>query len=92
LEQSQDEQLAMSLERTSRTLEVLTVALIVLVSPISFAFSLPFNVAPETWLSLWAKYVFFFIVLAIFLALAGFGAAASYRVRADAVRRSTRKH
>jgi hypothetical protein len=33
-----------------------------------------------------------FIVLAIVIALVGFGAAASYRVRALAIRRSVQKH
>ncbi len=72
-------------------MEVLTVVLIMLVSPLSFVISLPFNIAPQTWLSFWLKYVFYFVVLAIFLALTGFGAASSYRVRANAVRRATNK-
>jgi hypothetical protein len=79
------------LERTSRALEILTVLLVVLVSPLSFVISLPFGITPQTWLSLWVKYVFIFVVLAICIALTGFGAAASYRVKAEATRRTLQK-
>jgi hypothetical protein len=91
LERNEDEQLAKSLERTSRNLDVLTLALIILVSPLSFVLSLPFGIPPQTWLSLWTRYVSVFILIAIFLALTGFGAASSYRVRANALRRSLQK-
>jgi membrane protein YdbS with pleckstrin-like domain len=91
LERSEGEQLAQRLETTSRNLEVLTLALVILVSPLSFVVALPFGIAPQTWLSLWVEYVFVFILVAIFLALTGFGAASSYRVRANSLRRSPQK-
>jgi hypothetical protein len=87
-----DVRLAASLVRTSRALEILTVVLVLLVSPLSFVVSLPFGIAPMTWLSLWLQYVFIFAVLAILIAVIGFAAASSYRVRARAIRRSIQKH
>ena len=87
----QDARTASSLERTSLALEVLTVALIVLISPLSFVLLLPFGVQPERWLSIWQEYVFIFLVLAVAAALVGFAAASSYRVRARTIRRSIRK-
>ena len=82
---------ASGLERRSRALEVLTVGLVLLVSPLSFVLSLPLGVSPQAYLSVWVRYVFVFIVLALAIALAGFGAASTYRVRAAAARRSTRR-
>jgi len=66
-------------------------ALVILVSPLSVALSLPFHITPLAWLSVWLKYVFVFLVLAIVVALVGFAAAASYKVRALAIRRSVQK-
>ena len=91
MEPTQNARLASSLERTSRVLEVLTMALVVLVSPLSVALSLPFGITPQAWLSVWLEYVFVFVIIAIVIALVGFAAAASYRVRALAVRRSIQK-
>jgi hypothetical protein len=91
LEPNQEARQASSLERTSRALDVLTMALIILVSPLSVALSLPLGVAPQVWLSIWLKYVFILLVLAIAIALVGFAAAASYKVRARAIRRSIQK-
>ena len=79
------------LERTSRALEVLTVVLVVLVSPLSFLVGLVFGISPETWLATWQTYVFIFIILAILIAVTGFAGALHYRVKAQAIRRSTRK-
>ena len=92
MEPTQDATLACSLERTSRALEVLTMALVILVSPLSVVLSLPLDITPHAWLSIWQQYVFVFILLAMVIALVGFGAAASYRVRALAIRRSVQKH
>lgn len=90
MEQNHNVKLAASLERTSLYLEVLTVVLVITVSPLSFIIGLAMGIQPETWLSLWGNYVFFFIILAILVAIAGFGAATSYRVKAQALRRSLR--
>ncbi len=91
MEANQDARLASSLERTSHLLDLLTFVLVVLVSPFSFVVGMPFGVAPQAWLSVWLQYVFVFVVLAIVIALFGFGAAASYRVRAAGIRRSVQK-
>lgn len=91
MEPTQDARLASRLERTSRALEVLTMALVVLVSPLSVALSLPFDITPQAWLSIWLEYVFVFVIFAIVIALVGFAAAASYKVRALAIRRSIQK-
>ncbi len=91
MEPTHEARLASSLERTSRALDVLTMALVTLISPLSVVLSLPFDITPHTWLSIWQQYVFVFIVLAIVIALVGFAAAASYKVRAIAIRRSIQK-
>jgi len=82
---------ASRLERDALALELLTAALVVLVSPISFVFSPLSGVSVQAWLSTWVRYVFIFVVLAIAIAVGGFGAASSYRVRATAIRRTLRK-
>ena len=83
--------LASSLERNALALELLTAALVVLISPISFVFSPLSGVSVQVWLSTWVKYVFVFVVLAIGIAVGGFGVASTYRVRATAIRRTMRK-
>ena len=89
--QRDDAGLVSSLERTSRALEILTFALVILISPVSFVLGLPFGISPETWLTLWQKYAFFFVVFAIAIALTGFAGSFQYRVRARAIRRSTQR-
>ena len=79
------------LERRARALEVLTVLLVLLVSPLSFLIGLLLGVSPEAWLASWENYVFIFIVLAMVIALAGFAGAFHYHVKAQAIRRSARK-
>jgi hypothetical protein len=91
LEPDRDAKAASRLARDARALEILTAVLVILVSPVSFVVSLPFHVAPETWLRLWLKYVFIFVILAVGITTAGLGAASSYRVRARIIRRSTQK-
>jgi hypothetical protein len=91
LGQDRDAKAASRLARTALSLEILTVVLVILVSPVSFVVSLPFHIAPETWLVLWLKYVFIFVILAVGITTVGFGAASSYRVRARMVRRSMQK-
>jgi len=91
LAQESDARLAASLKRTSRALEVITVSLVLLVSPLSFVFSSLFGMAPKAWLSVWQEYVFIFVVLALAIALAGFAAASSYRVRAERILRQIGK-
>ena len=77
-----------NLERTARIIEILTVVLILLVSPLSFVIMLPFGISAQNWLSLWVTYVFFFVVIATLVGIIGFGAATSYRVKANAMRKS----
>jgi hypothetical protein len=91
LEQDRDVKLASSLERNSSALAILTTASVVLVSPFSFVFGLPFAIAPEVYLAFWLKYVFIFVLLAIVIASAGFAGASSYHVRAETIRRSAKK-
>jgi drug/metabolite transporter (DMT)-like permease len=91
LDQDRDTEAVSRLARTARALEILTVVLVILVSPISFVVLLPFHIAPERWLTLWLKYVFIFVTLAVVITSAGFGAASSYRVRARMIRRSVQK-
>jgi hypothetical protein len=79
----QDAVRAAGLRRRSRALGVVTVFLVLLVSPLSFVLSYPFGVPAQAWLSVWIHYVFIFIVLAIAIAISGFGAASTYRVRAE---------
>jgi len=63
----------------ARALEALTVLLVILVSPLSVLISFPLGISPESWLSVWMRYVFIFVVLAVTVALTGFGAASHYR-------------
>lgn len=90
--QGSDAGLASRLERTSRALEILTVVLVILVSPLSYLLGLPFGVSPERWLATWQEYAFIFVVLAIAIALIGFAGAFQYQVRARAIRRSAQKN
>jgi hypothetical protein len=91
LEQDRDAEAASRMARTASALEILTAVLVILVSPVSFVASLPFHIAPETWLMLWLKYVFIFVILAVGITTAGLGTASSYRVRARMIRRSMQK-
>jgi len=91
LQQDRDAKASSRLARTARALEILTAVLVILVSPVSLVISLPFHIAPETWLKLWLKYVFIFVILAVGITTVGFGAASSYRVRARMIRRSMQK-
>jgi membrane protein YdbS with pleckstrin-like domain len=91
LTKGSDSGLVSRLERTSRALEILTVALVILVSPLSFVLGLPFGISPESWLAKWEEYAFIFVVLAIAIALVGFAGSFKYRVRARAIRRSAQK-
>jgi hypothetical protein len=91
LEQDKDAKAASGAARTALALEILTFVLVILVSPVSFVFSLPFRIAPETWLMLWLKYVFIFVILAIGITSVGFGAASSYRARVRMTRRTMQR-
>ena len=91
MEQDRDEKTASRMARTARALEILTAALVILVSPVSFVASLPFHIAPETWLRLWLRYVFIFVILAVGTTTVGLGTASSYRVRVRMIRRSMQK-
>jgi len=88
LEQEHDSGAVGSLELTARVIEILTVVLIILVSPLSFVIMLPFGITMQSWLSLWVTYVFFFVIVAVLVGLVGFGAATTYHVKANTARKS----
>ncbi len=68
--------------KRARTVEVLTFVAVVLVSPASAVFGLPFGIAPGDWFNTWQRYVFFFIIIAMAIAFLGFGLSTEYRVKA----------
>lgn len=69
--------------RISRFWEVLTFTAVILVSPASFVLGLPFGIGPAVWLTFWLHWTVVFIVLAIIIALLGFEAASSFRLKAE---------
>lgn len=66
--------------------EVLTFIVVILLSPISFVFGLPFGIAPADWLATWLHWVVGFILLVFFIALLGFNKAFSYKLKAESAR------
>jgi hypothetical protein len=71
--------------RRSRMLEVLTFVVVILISPASFVFGLPFGIAPHDWLATWTHWTVVFITVAFFIVLFGFETALSYRLKAQRV-------
>ena len=66
--------------------EVLTFAAVILVSPISFVLGLPMGISPASWLASWQHWTVVFIIIAFIIAILGFGAASSYRLKAERAR------
>lgn len=75
-----------SLIRRSHLWEALTFAAVILVSPVSFVLGLPFGIAPAHWLASWQHWTVVFIIVAFIIAILGFGAASSARLKANRIR------
>ena len=73
--------------RNSHAWEILTIAMVIIVSPASSLLGLPFGIAPVVWLTFWLHWTVAFIVLAIVLAAIGLNAASSCWIEAERVRR-----
>jgi drug/metabolite transporter (DMT)-like permease len=69
--------------RKARVVEVLTFLAVILVTPVSMIFAIPFGVSPQDWVNAWQEYVFLLILLAIGLSVVGFGVSTNYRLEAD---------
>jgi len=82
-----DEQTIRSLIRESRIWEVLTFALIIVISPASFVFGLPFGIAPLAWADGWVHWVFLLVLLALAITILGFGQATTCRLKAERIKR-----
>ncbi len=59
----------------SKTVIILTLTAVLILSPLSFVFSFIVGVKPEVWLEVWLRYVFLFLVAAIGCSLVGLGIA-----------------
>jgi drug/metabolite transporter (DMT)-like permease len=71
------------LVRKARAIEMLTFLAVILITPVSMIFAIPFGVSPQDWVNAWDKYVFLLILLAIGLSVVGFGVSTNYRLEAD---------
>ena len=78
-----------ALLRKARVAEVLTFLAVILVTPVSMVFAIPFGASPQAWVSAWQRYVFLLILLAIGLAVVGFGVSTNYRLEADRLQRKS---
>lgn len=87
----QSEQTIRRLIRKSRSWEILTFTMVIVVSPASFLLGLPFGIAPEVWLALWLHWEVVFIVLAMIIALLGFNAASSCWLKAKRIRKQLKE-
>jgi hypothetical protein len=85
-ERAESEGKIRGLLRRARLWEVVTFIVVIAVSPISFLFGLPLGISPDTWLASWEHWTFVLILVAIVLALLGFNAASTYRLKADRLR------
>jgi len=72
-----------ALLKRARTVDVLTFLAIILVSPASVIFLIPFGVTYQDWFSTWQRYVAMFILLAMALAALGFTGSTHYKLEAD---------
>jgi drug/metabolite transporter (DMT)-like permease len=74
-----------ALIRKARVVEMLTFLVVILITPVSMVFVIPFGVSPQDWVNAWDKYVFLLILLAIGLSVVGFGLSTNYRLEADRI-------
>lgn len=74
--------------RKARIVEVLTFLAVILVTPVSMIFAIPFGASPQGWVDAWDRYVFLLILLAIGLSVVGFGISTNYRLEAEKLRKS----
>jgi len=72
-----------ALLRKAKAAEVLTFLAVILITPVSMIFAVPFGVSPQAWVDSWDRYVFPLILLAVALSVVGFGVSTNYRLEAD---------
>jgi hypothetical protein len=72
-----------ALLKKARLVDVLTFLAVILVTPASVIFLIPFGVSPQDWFSTWQRYVALFILLAMGLAVFGFAVSTDYKLEAD---------
>ena len=72
-----------ALMKRARAVDVLTLLAVILVSPASVIFLIPFGVTLQDWFGTWQRYVALFIILAMALAVLGFAASTHYKLEAD---------
>jgi drug/metabolite transporter (DMT)-like permease len=75
--------------RKARMVEALTFLAVVLVTPVSMIFAIPFGVSSQDWINTWQRYVFLLILLAMGLSLLGFGISTNYRLAADRIEKKS---
>lgn len=68
----------------------MTFVLVILVSPASLVFGLPFGISTGTWLNEWVHWVFLFVLLVMAIALLGFNEASTYWLRAERLKKQLR--
>jgi len=78
-----------ALLRNARVAEVLTFLAVILVTPVSMVFAIPFGVSAQAWVNAWQRYVFLLILLAIGLSVVGFGVSTNYRLEADRLQKKS---
>ena len=78
-----------ALVRRARVLDILTFVAVILISPVSFVFGLPFGISPHDWLATWTHWTVVFITLAFFIALFGFEGALESRLKAERISKAT---
>jgi len=74
---------AKALLTKARVVEVLTFLVVILATPVSMIFAIPFGASPQGWVDSWDRYVFLLILLAIGLSIVGFGISTNYRLQAE---------
>jgi len=72
-----------ALLKRARVVDVLTFLAVILVSPASVLFLIPFGVTYQDWFSTWQRYVAVYILLAMALAAFGFAVSTDYKLDAD---------
>lgn len=87
----QYEQTIRRLSRMSRLWEIFTFVMVIIVSPASFLFGLPFGISVDVWLAQWLHWVVVLIILAVVIALLGLDAASSCWLKAQRIRRQLRE-
>jgi len=76
-----------ALLKKARLVDVLTFLAVILATPASVIFLVPFGVSPQDWFGTWQRYVVLFILLAMGLAVFGFAVSTDYKLEADRLER-----